>query len=464
MPGTADRVGPSTWFQDEFGFKETPALDAAGHEETKSHFTCAAGVLTCKATGKMFQVGPWSTPTLEKCQERLDAKLAEGPAEGYSDAGGLTFENIVGDTMDLHRDPENAGAVFQVSTLFNCLETTEGKTPIDPLTRYAEHQLQGSACAVACPAATVFRNFFVNGGQGQAQDQVDCLSAVALHAVKDASSYWTMQNGFCMPRVPGSVAKVSNLIAKDPVLGNSVRQNVQVGVHWDTEVAGGSHSVCQVFCSSLPVGMMKAVRSCDWEAFATVILEAVYEATLAVAALFAARRGTRVKVYLTAVGGGMLGNRTAWISEAIDRALSLHKKQPLDVMLVHYATLPRENGFARLEVGRRDPTVMPAGAGRLDRSVSQHLIGLGLEKPAPALEAQIMAAFASYDVNGDGVIDYAEFYRMLSTVDPNFFTAKVVKTLLTEADADGDGEVHYAEFVAWVCQEDEDIIGRLIPQ
>ena len=38
------------------------------------------------------------------------------------DGHGLSFDHIIGDAKSLHRDPANAGAVFQVASQFNALE------------------------------------------------------------------------------------------------------------------------------------------------------------------------------------------------------------------------------------------------------------------------------------------------------------------------------------------------------
>ena len=70
--------------------------------------------------------------------------------------------------------------------------------PEDGVTRYYADRTQGPACAIACPAATVFRNYHVHGrGQaGGAEAQLDlardagavvgngeaCASALALAA------------------------------------------------------------------------------------------------------------------------------------------------------------------------------------------------------------------------------------------------------------------------------------------
>jgi len=125
---------------------------------------------------------------------------------------------------------------------------------------------------------------------------------------------------------------------------------MRIGVHWDTEVARsrsksskeeGSipHRVCQCFCSAVPVAYAKGTNSKDWAPLATAVLSSAYEATLSVATILARQRQSRVKVFLTSVGGGAFGNRSTWIVHALTRALQAHAAEPLDVYLVHYMTV-----------------------------------------------------------------------------------------------------------------------------
>lgn len=74
-----------------------------------------------------------------------------------------------------------------------------------------------------------------------------------------------------------------------------------------------------------------------WEAFASLTLEAAYEATLRAAILNAAAGGTNV-VYLTQLGGGAFGNKPLWILNAMRRALDLAQGSDLDVRLVSFGT------------------------------------------------------------------------------------------------------------------------------
>lgn len=76
-------------------------------------------------------------------------------------------------------------------------------------------------------------------------------------------------------------------------------------------------------------------------------------------------------------------------------------------------------------------------------------------------ENRAIRSFKGMDVNGDGVIDRAEFVIVLQSVDPVFFTDGVINILLDEADADGDGVVHYAEFLTWLYEEDAIAVERI---
>ena len=353
MVGGKGLVDSPTWFLERFGFSE-PSGSLTTFKETQSKFSFADGVLTSKATSAKFRVGAFETPSLSELRLRLGMPSALGLVSG------LTFENTTGCAKTLHLDPDNADAVFQVASQFNCLEMTGPRVrPEDGVTRYYCDATQGPACALACPAATVFRNYFVNGGKGQAgKGQIDCLMDIGALVRNDERGYWVMHNGYCLPRSAGSIGKLSQLLQADPDLAEAVRARLRVGIHWDTEVKVGHHGVCQVFCSALPVAYAKGTKCSDWAAFATAVLDATYEATLAAATLLAQARRSRVKVYLTVVGGGAFGNPSPWITGALAKALAAFDSAPLDVRLVHRSTIPRGN-FTRLATG--SSTALPRG-------------------------------------------------------------------------------------------------------
>lgn len=96
--------------------------------------------------------------------------------------------------------------------------------------------------------------------------------------------------------------------------------------------------VSQAYCSALPVRYaIDRVPSVHWAAFATLILEAAYEATLLAAVLNAQQTGANI-VLLTRLGGGAFGNDEIWIESAMRRAFRLFGDTGLDVRLVSYGT------------------------------------------------------------------------------------------------------------------------------
>ncbi|CAK9047357.1 unnamed protein product [Durusdinium trenchii] len=333
MPGT---VASPYWFSETFGFSEE------SFDKTREKFTFADGILESKAfeacintagiltltrrlwvlvsglgvTKRQFHVGPFELVSVEELRERL---------AGFDGSlGGLTFSNVCGNAQTLHRDAANEGAVFQVASQFNCLEMNEpGARPEDGVTRYYSDATQGPACAVSCPAGTVFRNYFVNGsGQGRGR-QLDGLAEIGELVNNAKEKYWRMVNGYCLPTDSKSLARLGQRIKEDEKLSDEIRNRLRIGVHWDTEVANKEHRVCQVFCSALPVAYAKSTRSQDWEAFARLVLQGTFEATLAIAAILSAERQARVKVYLSAVGGWRLRE-----SHPVDRGC--HRTSPQD--------------------------------------------------------------------------------------------------------------------------------------
>jgi hypothetical protein len=246
----------------------------------------------------------------------------------------------------MHRSPENAGALFQVASQFNLLEmVSPDVTPEHGVTRYQNDHTQGPACAIAAGAATIFRNYFalVDGSQGQtATRQLDGLAdlgATLSSGLKlRADDIWRMRNGYALATQSGldAIARYLGTLTADQI--DALRGNLRIGIHQDveaTEVPGPDRPlVSQAFCSALPVAY-SSVSSAHWEPFASLVLEAAYEATMW-AAVLNARRGASNIVFLTLLGGGAFGNQGSWIHAAIRRALNLMTSFDLDVRLVSY--------------------------------------------------------------------------------------------------------------------------------
>lgn len=119
---------------------------------------------------------------------------------------------------------------------------------------------------------------------------------------------------------------------------DALRAKLRIGVHCDVEVTDAKdasrQSVSQAFCSALPVAYSR-VPGIHWSAFASLILEAAYEATI-LAGMWNAQRGRSNVVLLTRLGGGAFGNADEWINSAMRRALHISEGWGLDIRLVSY--------------------------------------------------------------------------------------------------------------------------------
>jgi hypothetical protein len=119
---------------------------------------------------------------------------------------------------------------------------------------------------------------------------------------------------------------------------DALRARLRIGVQTDVEVtdAPGEQRprVSQAFCSALPVAYTQ-VPAPHWRAFASLVLEAAYEATMWNAVLNA-KRGVSNIVLLTFLGGGAFGNEDEWILGAMRRGLEQVSAFNLEARIVCY--------------------------------------------------------------------------------------------------------------------------------
>lgn len=358
----------ASWFEETFGFSETKRLGYhADGKAVQRQFRITTDddddvTLTSKANGRSFHVGQFGTPTLKILRETLRSQilhdLNDGSIQKNAAAvqGTMTFAHLLDtDVGELIRNSASKDAVFQVASQFNLLEMARPViTPSLGVTRYAFDATQGPACALACPAATVFRNYFVPnpmGGRGQcgdASNQLDMLDAMKTYLEARSGSEeacWTMRNGYAFPTSVNMYDKLCRHIKKmDGDAYAECMGTLRCGVHWSTQVDNAAHEVCQVLCSAVPIAyapelFVHAEENNDWP---RLILEGAYEFTILCAGLLALRRGERVRCYLTQLGGGAFGNRETWICEAVYKTLEKWAALPVDVVMVHYESqLPR---------------------------------------------------------------------------------------------------------------------------
>jgi hypothetical protein len=326
------------WFEKITGFRETH------YEETRARLEVEGGNLRSRVNGALYGIGELELVSLQALRER---------AYPLGNRLGRTKVSVVrGDVRRLHRSPENAGALFQVASQFNLLEmVSPDVTPEQGVTRYEGDPTQGPACAIAAGAATIYRNYFAptDGGRGQtAKRQLDGLADLGA-ALSSATSLpigelWTMKNGYALATQRGLDAIDQHLktLTSDQI--DVLRSKLRIGIHRDVEVTEAvgpdRPRVSQSFCSALPVAYSR-VPAAHWATFASLVLEAAYEATMW-ASVLNAQRGASNVAFLTLLGGGAFGNHSNWIHSAMRRALDMMRPFALDVRLVSYGPPPQE--------------------------------------------------------------------------------------------------------------------------
>jgi hypothetical protein len=147
-----------------------------------------------------------------------------------------------------------------------------------------------------------------------------------------------MRNGYALASQSGLVEIAHRLQGASESELDRLRQLLRIGVQWNTQVTLNDcgHAVSQAYCSALPVACCHH-PSHLWAAFARLILEAAYEATICTAILNATIGGSN-RLFLTLLGGGAFGNETAWIIGGVQRALTLYNNVDLEVAIVSYSS------------------------------------------------------------------------------------------------------------------------------
>jgi hypothetical protein len=320
------------WFERLTGFDERE------YSDTRSKLEVNGTQLRSLVNGNSYGIGTLELVSLQTLRERA--------AAGSGLPGRLKVSLVRGDVRAMHRQIENSGALFQVASQFNLLEMiSPSVTPEDEVTRYEGDGTQGPACAIAAGAATIYRNYFAKVGdcEGQTKDRqlnglADLGNALSVALNQPVESLWRMENGYAMCSSEGLQAIAVYLESLSQEQISALGCMLRIGLHRDVEVTDSDLSqrpfVSQAFCSALPVAY-SSTPATQWKTFATLVLQAAYEATMW-AAVLNSKRGASNVVFLTRLGGGAFGNDDDWIHFAIRHALQLVRGTGLDVRLVSY--------------------------------------------------------------------------------------------------------------------------------
>lgn len=317
------------WFERLTGFAETD------YASTQSRLKVVDGRLHSDATDRTYGAGRLQFVSLAELRDR---------SQNRSRNGRLQIGDLFGDIRCLHTDPANAGATIQVASQFNMLEMVSPRiTPEHGVSRYESDPTQRPACAIAAGAGTIFRNYLVpmcdQIGQSAAR-QLDGLQGIGVEIGRqistDPADLWQMKNGYALPE-PAQLARIeTHLRSLDEPARDALRGLLRVGYHADVEItetgAAQKTIVSQIYCSALPVSY-SGIAAVNWSSFASLILEAAYEATFHCAILNAANGGSN-RLLLTRLGGGAFGNRDEWIDTAIRRSTAMFKDCNLKILFV----------------------------------------------------------------------------------------------------------------------------------
>lgn len=312
-----------TWFDHLFGFAE-PKDRAFLYER----FQVDDGWLYDCSTDRRWRCGHLEVPTLAQLRQRNTI-----PTDSR-----LTLREIIADVQQLHLKHPNA--VFQAASQFNLLEmATPELTPEDGVGIYSYDHTQGPACAIACGAGTVYRNYFAPVGEqiGQSAEwQINTLSAIETALDNDQHHYWWVENGYQQAGARTLERLNQRLAAYTPAEQAALAAQLCVGIQRHTQVtlANKQHTVTQVYCSGVPIGY-NDVSVSQWAPFAKMVLQATYEATFWTAWEQYQQTGNG-QLFLTLVGGGVFENPLSWIIEAMEQALRLFQAAPLEVAVVSY--------------------------------------------------------------------------------------------------------------------------------
>jgi hypothetical protein len=224
------------WFEQLTGFRETSWHD------TRARLVLDGRHLVSQVDGRRLDIGDFEMASLQTLRQRARQSLAWG-------TGRLRLSVVRGDVRDLHTDPDNAGALFQVASQFNMLEMVSPHvSPEDGITRYALDRTQGPACAMAAGGATLYRNHFVEidgkTGHGQTRErQLDGLrdvgAVLSLAVGVPVESLWSLRNGYALCSAEGLQQINALLTRAGPEALDHLRALLRVGVHRQADVTWG---------------------------------------------------------------------------------------------------------------------------------------------------------------------------------------------------------------------------------
>lgn len=189
----------------------------------------------------------------------------------------IRYEHIIiGDVLELHH--KNPGALFQAASQFNCLEMPSSSVgPESGVSDYVCDRTQGPACALACAAGTVWRNYFIDVRrgdgtvqQGQTFDaQINCLED--LESILGNKKLWKLTNGYLFSSNDSMETFTQILKQTDR---DTLLERIKIGLHHNVPVNFVSRNweepttdirVHQAYCSAVPCAYDRSVTATEYD-------------------------------------------------------------------------------------------------------------------------------------------------------------------------------------------------------
>ncbi len=214
-----------SWFEQLTGIREQSP------QQVRNELSVTGENLVCP-NGANLTFGRLETPSLSELRSRIATTQCEN--------GRLQVGQIVADAQSLHRDPANAGAMFQVASQFNLLEmASPDTTPEEGVGIYEYDHTQGPVCAISCGAGTIYRNYFAPVGNHIGQStghQIDCSADLGTLLGNADDKLWNLENGYLFPTDAGLAQITSKINSADESELDHYRAALRIGLQWDTAV------------------------------------------------------------------------------------------------------------------------------------------------------------------------------------------------------------------------------------
>jgi hypothetical protein len=268
----------------------------------------AAGRASLRVGERTFAAGRFTTPTIGALKTAVARAGQPGRVRLFV-LDGATPATDIGALQAFAGE----ATMFQVASQFYCLEAPGPE--VVRVRDYLHDPTQGPRAAISCFPGTLLRHYAAPGDGGRFVQtnegrQIELLAAVCEPGVARVRGGYLLDRNIAEPIV---FAELLERRFDEIMVGIHEELEVVFGYAWDGRVAPGVR-VSQAFTSTLAAGGYSDGRLARTDFFR--ICERLQRAAQLGTILGAAATGAR-RVVMTLIGGGVFGNPTEVIWEAI---------------------------------------------------------------------------------------------------------------------------------------------------